>query len=87
MFSGQIMYPCNMIITSKGIFDEYCQWLMPIVLYLVDNVEFDYTWDMYSSRVIGFFAERLLTVWLYLSDYSLTEIPIQFIGNEGEYGK
>lgn len=87
VFSGQIMFPCNMLITAKDIFDEYCQWLMPIVLYLVDNVEFDYMWDAYSSRVIGFFAERLLTVWLYLSDYSLTEIPIQFIGNEGEYGK
>lgn len=86
-FSNQFMFPCNMFITSKKIINEYCQWLMPIVFYLVDNVEFDERWDMYSSRVIGFFSERLLTIWLYMSDYSFVDIPIQFIGEAGVYGK
>ena len=60
---------------------------MPIVIYLVENIVFDVSWDTYSKRVIGFFAERLLTVWLYMKKYSIVEIPIQFIGEEGEYGK
>lgn len=87
VFNGQIMFPCNMIITSREIFNEYCDWLMPIVIYLVENIVFDVSWDTYSKRVIGFFAERLLTVWLYMKKYSIVEIPIQFIGEEGEYGK
>lgn len=87
VFDGQIMFPCNMIVTSREIYNEYCTWLMPIVFYLVDNVVFDTSWDTYSNRVIGFFAERLLTVWLYMKDYTITELPIQFIGEAGEFGK
>ncbi|MGN0340397.1 MAG: DUF4422 domain-containing protein [Lachnospira sp.] len=87
VFLGQIMFPCNMMITSKKVYDEYCNWLIPIVLHLVENVEFDSSWDAYSNRVIGFFAERMLTVWIYMNKYSIVEVPIQFIGDEGEYGK
>ena len=87
VFSGHMLYPCNMFVTTKEILSEYCEWLFPIVFKLLDRVVIKEEWDNYSKRVIGFFAERFLTVWLLQQKYSIKELPILLIGNEGPYGK
>lgn len=60
---GINMFPCNMFITSKEQFNQYCEWLFPVLLESLKNVDLS-EFDSYSSRVIGFFAERMLTVWI-----------------------
>lgn len=51
--------PCNMIIARKDVFDELCQWLFPVLMYVVDKggtLE-----DSYQNRYPGFISERLIT--------------------------
>lgn len=79
MMTGNMLYPCNMFITSREILEEYCTWLFPILFQLIEKVEIQEDWDNYSKRVIGFFAERLLTVWLVQQDYKIKELPILFL--------
>jgi hypothetical protein len=75
VMDGYAFFPCNMFITRKEIFDRYCEWLFSIIIPAAE--EFDETlYDDYSKRAIGFFAERLLTVWLYRKKYSIGELPI-----------
>lgn len=77
--NGYMLYPCNMFITSRKIMEEYCEWLFPILLEMVEKVEIKEKWDDYSKRILGFFAERLLTVWIVQHDYKIKELPILFL--------
>ena len=57
---------CNMIITTKKYFDEYCSFLFPVLEYVEsklnkdDSLEYRYN----GQRVPGYIAERLLRPWL-----------------------
>lgn len=79
VMNGNILYPCNMFIASRKILEEYCTWLFPILFQIIEKVEIQEEWDDYSKRVIGFFAERLLTVWLVQRDYKIKELSILFL--------
>ena len=79
VMNGYMLYPCNMFITSRKIMEEYCEWLFPILLEMVEKVEIKEKWDDYSKRILGFFAERLLTVWIVQHDYKIKELPILFL--------
>lgn len=71
-------YSCNMFITSREIFDEYCEWLFDIILDA--SAEFNLeNFDKYSQRMIGFFAERLLSVWIMKHHYKIKELPILYL--------
>jgi hypothetical protein len=72
-FQSCSFYPRNMFITKWNHFDEYCEWLFGIILDIVDRKDLD-GYDSYSRRVVGFFAERLLTVWLLKHDYKVKEM-------------
>ena len=68
-------FPCNMFVTSKKLFDEYCKWLFSFIIPACK--EFDVSkYDKYSCRAIGFFAERMLTVWLMKHNYKVKTLPI-----------
>lgn len=54
---------CNMMITSKELFDEYCTWLFDILF----EVEKETTMEGYTKaqrRVFGYISEILLNVWV-----------------------
>lgn len=74
VFSGHEMYPFNMFIMKKSICDQYCQWLFSIIIEAAKKMETS-QYDTYSQRVIGFFAERLFTVWLANHNFSIRELP------------
>ncbi len=72
---GINMFPCNMFITSKVRFDQYCQWLFPVLLDSLKDKDFS-QFDSYSSRIIGFFAERMLTVWIVKEGLRVKQLPM-----------
>lgn len=75
VFSGNTMFSCNMFITSKVIFDNYCEWLFSIIIDAAKTIDVtDYA--PYSKRIIGFIAERLFTVWLIKQDLNIKEMPV-----------
>ena len=75
VFAGKTMFSCNMFITSKQIFDKYCEWLFSIIIEAAKAIDVtDYA--PYSKRIIGFMAERLFTVWLVKQDLNIKEMPV-----------
>lgn len=60
---GKTLYICNMLISSKKIFDKYYNWLFEILFELEKRVDLS-TYDDYNKRLFGFMAERLLNVWI-----------------------
>lgn len=74
----------NMWITRKDIFDRYCEWLFDILFAVEEWIPID-EYDAYQKRVIGFLAERLFRVWLFMQPEPITEenaklMEIQDIG-------
>ena len=60
-------YQCHMFITRRNIFDAYCKWLFPFVLDALNEVLEKTTLAKFppnAKRLMGFFAERMFTVWL-----------------------
>lgn len=77
-FNGYISNLCNMFITTREVMNRYCEWLFPIILEAIDEISLD-TCDSYSRRMIGFMAERLLTLWIMHNEIKVKELPILFI--------
>lgn len=63
VMEGYTFYPCNLFVTKWEYFSQYCEWLFSFIIDVIDEAELD-TCDAYSKRVVGFIAERMLTVWL-----------------------
>ena len=75
VFSGKFLYPCNMFLTRRVICDQYCGWLFSIIIEAANEINV-HSYDTYSRRIIGFFAERLLTVWLRRQKLRIGELPV-----------
>lgn len=67
-------YPCNMFATTWSVFDEYCQWLFSFIIPAACNIDVS-GYNAYSKRVIGFFAERMMTVWVIKKKFKVEELP------------
>lgn len=65
----------NMIITRKGIYDEYCDWLFPLLFEMEKRIDTS-TYDNYQARIWGFISERLLRVWLTMQSYRVKELSV-----------
>jgi len=76
IMNGYAFFPCNMFITKREELNQYCEWLFDIVLPVAERFD-NRGYDNYSKRVIGFLAERLLTVWLCKQDLRILELPIR----------
>lgn len=75
VMNGYAFYACNMFVTSKAIFREYCAWVFNIIIDACEEFKIE-QFDEYSRRMIGFFAERLFTVWIMKQHYKIKELPI-----------
>ncbi len=66
-WSLSTIYGCNMFVARRNVFDAYCKWLFSFLidatretLRMIDYKKLSTT----QKRIMGFFAERLLHVWL-----------------------
>ncbi len=75
--------PFNMFIGKKVILDSYCDWAFPILFEIFKAV------DMlgrppHQKRAIGFLAERLFNIWLWLKkDLKVKELPVSYLHKSG----
>ena len=74
-FNGFYMHQCNMFIAKKALVDQYCAWLFDIIIPAVKRIDIS-CYDSYSKRIIGFIAERLLTLWIIHNDIKTKEMPL-----------
>lgn len=74
VMKGHNAYLYNMFVTRKEILDAYCEWLFSFLIDVAEQIDVS-KYDSYSKRVIGFFAERMWTVWLMKQDIKIKELP------------
>ncbi len=53
----------NIFISKATLFNEYCNWLFPVLFQLETMICLDGR-SAYQNRVFGFLAERLLNIWV-----------------------
>lgn len=63
VFSGNLYLPCNMFIMRRGILDDLCRWMFPILDAVAANG--GEKQDVYLNRYPGFISERLITLYFY----------------------
>jgi hypothetical protein len=74
---------CNMFLTRAAHFDQYCNWLFPILFESMQQID----WRSYGStqrRVFGYLGERLFNVWLEENTGNLTVAHLPVVNVEGE---
>ena len=86
VLSGCAFFSCGMHITRRNIFNAYCKWLFSFMLDATkdarDKLEIDgkslVEMPHQCSRVMGHFAERMMTVWLMKNHLRIKTLPIIF---------
>lgn len=63
MASGRFLYPTNMFILKRQLFNEYCIWLFSIIEYVEKNIDVS-KYNSQERRVIGYLSERLFTLFV-----------------------
>ncbi len=69
------LFPYNMFVTKKEIFDGYSSWLYKILTELEKRVDIS-GYNQYQSRLFGFLSERLLNVWIIHYNLRFKELPV-----------
>ena len=68
---------CNLVITKKKYFNEYCEFLFPVLSYVYDHINFnDNKHKDYQARALGFLSERLFRPWLIATKHTSKEVPV-----------
>ena len=63
IFAGNRLHLYNMMVASREIFDEYCEWLFAVLFELEKHVCMT-GYTPYEQRLYGFLSERLLNVFV-----------------------
>lgn len=84
MVHGPKTYYCNMLVTSKQLFDSYAEWLFGIFFEVQRRIDPDNGEDAYHKRVFGFISEFLLTVWVSVQKLKVCECKVGVIGEKVE---
>jgi Domain of unknown function (DUF4422) len=63
MSAGQFLYTTNMFVFKRELFEEYSVWLFSILDYVESSIDTS-SYNTQQRRVIGYLAERLLTVFI-----------------------
>lgn len=76
-FQSNKIYPFNMFVMPWNYFDQYMNWLFPLLFELEKRSEIDFN-DPYQKRVCAFMAERLQTVWFNHNKIKVKELNVLY---------
>ena len=80
---GPHTYFGNIFITSKKIFDSYCEWLFDILFEVYKRTDFT-GYNGYQKRLLGFLSEFLQTIWIHYNKLSVRECMVGMVGEKHE---
>jgi hypothetical protein len=73
--------PYNMFVTKWTLFDDYCNWLFSILKTAEERIDLS-NYSTNQARIFGYFAERLLNVYVRKNHLKTKYIPILFVGKK-----
>lgn len=76
-------YYGNLCVTTKKLFDEYCEWLFSIFFELQKRVDVS-SYDSYHQRLFGFLSEELLRVFILARKLKVAEGNIGLTAEKAE---
>lgn len=68
-----LIHQFNMLICTKKVYDEYCEWLFDILFELEKRIDLNDGYNDYQKRIYGFLSERLSNVWIYFNKLKIKE--------------
>ncbi len=74
------IFPCNMFVMKRHLFDAYMGWLFDILFELEKRTDTS-GYEPYQKRLYGFISERLLDVWITKTKLNTVKLPILFFRN------
>lgn len=63
MMEGSILYPNNMFLFRRPVFERFCEWIFPILQRLDTEIDTS-SYSQQEARAVGYIAERLFTVFV-----------------------
>ena len=81
VMEGKSMYRFHMFVTHRWILESYCEWLFSFLPEAVRRLRPERFEGFTRQRVLGFFGERLLTVWLLHQNLRIMELPVVEVRN------
>lgn len=72
---GNILSICNLFVTDKMHFEQYCEWLFNLLFEIEKRVVIN-PQNEYRKRIFGFIGERLLNVWVLHNHLRVKYLPI-----------
>ncbi len=82
---GPHTYFGNIFITSKELFDRYCEWLFDILFSVYKQTDFT-GYNGYQKRLFGFLSEFLQIVFIDYNHISVKECMVGMVGEKHETG-
>lgn len=86
LLHGPHTYFGNIFITSRDIYERYCQWLFDILFAVQKQTDFT-GYNDYQKRLFGFLSEFLQTVWIRYHQMSTYECMVGMVGEKYETRK
>lgn len=82
IMKGNSLYAFNMVVMSKKMFDNYCNWLFTILFKLEQITDLSKR-NAYQQRAYGFMSERLFNVWILhnIDHKDIIELPVYYLTN------
>lgn len=75
VLAGHSAFYCNMMITSKTLYDAYCEWLFDI-LFCLEKVTDLSGYTREEARIYGYLSEILLNVWAEKNKLKIKYVPV-----------
>lgn len=75
VLDGNTAYYRNMFITTRSIYNQYCEWLFNILEEVEKKLDTS-SYDDYHKRIYGFLAERLLGVFMLHNSLKIYEVGV-----------
>ena len=75
MLNEKECYWFNMFICKKELADDYFEWVFDILEKVKDKIDFD-KYEDNQQRILGFFSERLINVYIKKNNLKVKEKPI-----------
>lgn len=76
------IYKCNMFVARRSIFDAYCKWLFSFYIDATEEIVRMVGLDEFTDnrrRILGYFSERMLTIWLWKNRLRIKELDFMFV--------
>jgi hypothetical protein len=75
---------CNLFVAKYELFENYCQWLFPILFELEKRIDISNR-TLHQKRAVSFLADRLFGLYMYRNKFKVAYKPVFFIQENNEY--